>query len=128
MNNILSGFLLAGAGGFLGAGLRYLVYQILAVVAGACGAVWATFSVNILGSFVIGWLSSIWLLPHHPVRIFVVVGVLGGFTTFSSFSADMFHLLQAGRWGWAAVYAGGSVCLGLLAALAGFALCGAYLK
>ena len=94
---MFSGFLLAGAGGFLGAGLRYLFYQGLSAFAGAGGYVWATFVVNILGSFLIGCVSPLWLSPQHPARIFVVVGVLGGFTTFSSFSSDMLHLLSAGR-------------------------------
>lgn len=125
---MFSGFLLAGAGGFLGAGLRYLFYQGLSVFAGAGGYVWATFVVNILGSFLIGCVSPLWLSPQHPARIFVVVGVLGGFTTFSSFSSDMLHLLSAGRWGWAAVYAGGSVSLGLLAAWSGFLLCSSFAK
>ena len=125
---MFSGFLLAGAGGFLGAGLRYLFYQGLSALAGARGYVWATFVVNILGSFLIGCVSPLWLSLQHPARIFVVVGVLGGFTTFSSFSSDMLHLLSAGRWGWAAVYAGGSVSLGLLAAWSGFVLCSSFAK
>lgn len=125
---MFSGFLLAGAGGFLGAGLRYLFYQGLSAFAGAGGYVWATFVVNILGSFLIGCVSPLWLSPQHPARIFVVVGVLGSFTTFSSFSSDMLHLLSAGRWGWAAVYAGGSVSLGLLAAWSGFLLCSSFAK
>ena len=122
---MFSGFLLAGAGGFLGAGLRYLFYQGLSAFAGAGGYVWATFVVNILGSFLIGCVSPLWLSLQHPARIFVVVGVLGGFTTFSSFSSDMLHLLSAG---WAAVYAGGSVSLGLLAAWSGFVLCSSFAK
>lgn len=125
---MFSGFLLAGAGGFLGAGLRYLFYQGLSAFAGAGGYVWATFVVNILGSFLIGCVSPLWLSLQHSARIFVVVGVLGGFTTFSSFSSDMLHLLSAGRWGWAAVYAGGSVSLGLLAAWSGFVLCSSFAK
>ena len=125
---MFSGFLLAGAGGFLGAGLRSLFYQGLSAFAGAGGYVWATFVVNILGSFLIGCVSPLWLSLQHPARIFVVVGVLGGFTTFSSFSSDMLHLLSAGRWGWAAVYAGGSVSLGLLAAWSGFVLCSSFAK
>ena len=125
---MFSGFLLAGTGGFLGAGLRYLFYQGQSAFAGAGGYVWATFVVNILGSFLIGCVSPLWLSPQHPARIFVVVGVLGSFTTFSSFSSDMLHLLSAGRWGWAAVYAGGSVSLGLLAAWSGFLLCSSFAK
>ena len=122
MTEALSGFLLAGAGGFLGAGLRYLVGWFSALAGGSCSHIWATFAVNMLGSFCIGWLSPFWISPRHPMRIFVLVGVLGGFTTFSSFSADTLHLLQSGRWGWALAYAVGSVVLGLLAAGGGFAL------
>ncbi len=120
--NTLFGFLWAGAGGFVGAGLRYLACAWIATAAGSTGYAWATFAVNIIGSFCIGWLSPFWLSMHHPARIFMIVGVLGGFTTFSSFSSDMLHLLQDGRWGWAMLYAGGSVVLGLLAAWGGFVL------
>ena len=116
MNNALCGFLLAGAGGFVGAGLRYLAGCLPALLGGTCSHIWVTFAVNILGSFCIGWLSPSWIAPRNPARIFVIVGILGGFTTFSTFSADTLHLLQSGRWGWALVYAGSSVCLGLLAA------------
>ena len=81
----------------MGAGVRYLACAWIATAAGSTGYAWATFAVNIIGSFCIGWLSPFWLSMHHPARIFMIVGVLGGFTTFSSFSSDMLHLLQDGE-------------------------------
>lgn len=122
MNHLTAEFLWAGAGGFLGAGMRYLACALIAAAGGRFGCALATFSVNVLGSFLIGYLSPFWLSMHHPARIFMLVGVLGGFTTFSSFSADTLHLLQDGRWGLALCYVGASVLLGLLAAWGGFIL------
>lgn len=122
MNNLLTEFLWAGAGGFAGAGLRYLAYVLAGAAGGRFGYALATFGVNIIGSFLIGYLGPFWLSMHHPARIFVLVGVLGGFTTFSSFSADTLHLLQDGHAGAAVLYVCASVLLGLLAAWGGFAL------
>ncbi len=122
MTNTWLGILWAGAGGFVGAALRYLACAWIATAAGSTGYAWATLAVNIVGSFCIGWLSPFWLSIHHPMRIFLIVGVLGGFTTFSSFSSDMLHLLQDGHGSWAFCYAAGSVLLGLTAAWSGFVL------
>lgn len=120
MTNMFLGAFFAGAGGFVGAALRYVLCAWISVSAGSLGYAWATFAVNIIGSFFIGWLSPFWLSMHHPARIFIIVGVLGGFTTFSSFSSDTIHLLQDGHFGWALLYVGGSVLLGLTAAWLGF--------
>lgn len=115
-------FLWAGAGGFLGAGLRYLSCAFVAAAGGRYGYALATLGVNVIGSFLIGYLGPFWLSMHQPARIFVLVGLLGGFTTFSSFSADTLHLLQDGRIGAALAYVCASVLLGLLAAWGGFTL------
>lgn len=85
-------------GGAIGAVGRYLAVS-------ACGRWWGisfpygTLAVNILGSLlmgcVIGWLVK--TLPHHmELRAFLVVGVLGGFTTFSAFSLDVITLIEQG--------------------------------
>ena len=128
MTNLWTGVFFAGAGGFVGAALRYLVCAWIATLAGGTGYAWATFTVNIVGSFLIGWLSPFWLSMHHPARVFMIVGVLGGFTTFSSFSSDTIHLLQDGHGGWALLYVGSSILLGLAAAWLGFVLHAAVLK
>ena len=81
-------------GGALGAVGRYLVGLSLKT---ASGFPWATMSVNILGSLlmglVIGWLSR-QNGGSDVLRLFVAVGILGGFTTFSTFSMDLFTLLE----------------------------------
>jgi len=78
---------------------------------------WGTWVVNLAGSFVIG-LASNW--GHQaPVRFFVMVGLCGGFTTFSSFSLETLGLLKQGAWQKAIAYAGLSVAACLAATLAG---------
>ncbi len=80
---------------------------------------WGTVLINILGSFVIGWFGALTLeagrLAVHPdIRTFVMVGLCGGFTTFSSFSLQTLELIQKGRMDLALANIGGSVvlCLG----------------
>jgi len=88
---------------------------------------WGTFFVNVLGSFMIGvvaGLPSVRLEGEGGLllRQFMTVGVLGGFTTFSAFSGQTLALLQGGRWGLAAMYAGLSVAVCVAGAAAGHAL------
>lgn len=83
------------------------------------GLPWGTFIINISGSFAMGVLMTIIvereLLPA-AWRLFLCVGLLGGFTTFSSFGYEALMLLMEGRLAAALGYAGGSVVLGVLAA------------
>ncbi|HBK78535.1 MAG TPA: fluoride efflux transporter CrcB [Nitrospinae bacterium] len=84
---------------------------------------WATFAVNILGSFLIGWLAYLVVgrgAISVQTRLIVMVGLLGGFTTFSTFSLDTLRLIQEGGWRAAAANAVLSVAGGLIAAWAGF--------
>jgi CrcB protein len=86
---------------------------------------WGTFAVNAAGSLAIGLIGALALervLVSPATRLFSIVGVLGGFTTFSAFSYETLALLRDGQWAAAAGYAGGSVGVGLLAAFAGYAL------
>lgn len=89
----------------------------------AIDAVIGTFIVNLLGSFAIGLLAA-WFLNHpdERLRLFLITGVLGGFTTFSAFSLETLELMREHRVGAAALYALGSVVLGLVVALAGWRL------
>ena len=114
-------FLLVAVGSAFGGALRYLVS--LGLVAQK-GFPWATLSVNVGGSFLIGLLSG--LIARHcggngeSVRLFAVVGFCGGFTTFSTLSNETFRLLEGSQWLSAAVYVGISVLAGLLAVCFGY--------
>lgn len=110
-------------GGAAGALARYLLTALTVVLWGA-NFPWATLLVNVLGSLLLGLLvgvsSTDW--PSPELRAFLAVGVLGAFTTFSTFSLDLHTLLAAGRWIAAAGYAVVSVLLGLAFLAAGHAL------
>jgi fluoride exporter len=84
---------------------------------------WGTVLINILGSFVIGWFGALTLeagrLSVHPdIRIFVMVGLCGGFTTFSSFSLQTLELIETGRMELALA----NIAVSVLACLAAVAL------
>ena len=85
---------------------------------------WGTLVVNLVGCLVLGvairWLQVTALAPE--VRPFLTIGLLGAFTTFSTFSYETVALLQEGQWLRASLYVGGSVALGLIAMLAGMAM------
>ena len=105
---------LIALGGAFGSVLRYLAVSAL-------GAPWAVMGVNILGSFAIG-VAFVALAPREGLALFVMTGVLGGFTTFSALSLDALKLWQAGQAGLALIYIGGSVILSLLAVYAGVSI------
>ena len=116
--------LVIAAGGALGAVGRYAVMVGVGQWTGFASA-YGTMAVNIVGSFLLGALLEIMALlwtPSEEVRVFLVVGILGGFTTFSSFSLDTVLLLQRNELGLATLYIGGSVILSVLSFLAGLSL------
>jgi CrcB protein len=85
---------------------------------------WATFCINVTGSFAIGLLTILlaqWL-PHPNVRLLLIVGFLGGYTTFSSYSYETLTLAERGEWLLALLYSAGSVVLGLVAVVLGVAI------
>ena len=112
--------LLVAAGGALGAVGRYLVGVSLKT---ASGFPWATMSVNVFGSLlmglVIGWLSR-QSAGNEAIRLFLAVGILGGFTTFSAFSMDLFALIEKRDMAAMTLYLGGSLLGGLVAFMIGF--------
>ncbi len=85
---------------------------------------WGTLAINALGSLVIGIVAGLTLTPerlgwHPDLRIFLMVGICGGFTTFSAFSLQVVEMLQIGDIGPALLYVAGSVLLCLAATGAG---------
>ncbi len=86
-------------GGVLGVNARYWLGMLVNRWAGPQFP-WATFAINVSGSFAIGFISVLlarWL-PHPHARLLIVVGFLGGYTTFSSFSFESLTLWERGEW------------------------------
>lgn len=110
-----------GAFGLMGIFVRYFVGQLAAryyATVFPC----ATFAINIVGSFVIGvvYVSGVEKsLLSLELRVGIMVGLLGGFTTFSAYSLETMNLLEQSKFGLAAFYFVLSPVLGLLAACAG---------
>jgi CrcB protein len=110
--------IIVGAGGFIGAVLRYLIG--LLPVNPDSGFPIKTFFINILGSFVIGLIAALVLKNSidPKLALFLKVGVCGGFTTFSSFALETNDLFAKGSVGIAVLYAVLSITLGVLAVFA----------
>lgn len=119
MNPVATSILVA-AGGAIGATSRFWVAVILNELAGR-HLPFATFATNIVGSFLIGFAAL--AIGHHAgLTAFVMVGILGGFTTFSTFSLETVRLFEAGRTAEAIGYAGLSAVACVIAAALGMAL------
>jgi CrcB protein len=118
----MSNLLLVMLGGAAGAGLRYEVGRWTLRQFGP-GFPWGTLAVNLAGGLLIGLLAG-WLLggqaEQKSLWLLLAVGLLGGFTTFSAFSFDLFAMVGRGEIGTAFAYAGGSVLGALLLLYAGF--------
>ncbi|MBN9596712.1 MAG: fluoride efflux transporter CrcB [Afipia sp.] len=117
-------YFLVFIGGGLGASLRH---AINVGCARACGInfPYGTFVINITGSLVMGIIAGYLALKgeaSQPWRLFVMTGILGGYTTFSAFSLDAVTLYQRGEMGLALFYVLGSVVLSIAGLLAGLAL------
>ncbi len=108
-------------GGGLGSVFRYALHLLINGRGIVSGFPWSTFTVNILGSFLIGlfYALSTRLNITHETRLFLTVGLCGGFTTFSTFSNECLHLLRTGLYGTFASYIILSIIIGILAVLAG---------
>lgn len=109
------------AGGALGAVSRhYVAGQVLRVM--GPGFPYGTMLVNVLGSLLMGLMItafSVKFETSQTLRGFLTVGLLGGFTTFSTYSLEAALLIERGDWTGAALYAFGSMALGLAALFAG---------
>lgn len=114
------------AGSALGGMARYWVAGVAARLWGETFP-WGTLLINVVGSFVIGFFGTLTgpdgrVFVGSTARQFVMVGICGGYTTFSSFSLQTLSLLNDGEWFSAGGYVGASVMLCLVAVWAGYAL------
>jgi len=109
------------AGGAIGATGRFLVGRYMFSLMGP-GFPWGTLTVNTLGSFLIGCVAGAVATKYslsHAWQGFLIIGVLGGFTTFSAFSLEVALMIEKHQLQTAALYALGSMFIGVLALFAG---------
>ena len=114
----MSKILLIGVGGFIGAILRYGVSGAVQDWSKSISFPYGTLAVNLIGCFVIGWLSQLvesYSLFTPEARAFLFVGILGAFTTFSTFGSETLNLLRDQETFLALANIGGQVLLGLVA-------------
>jgi fluoride exporter len=112
---------IVGAGGFIGTVIRFLVSRYFQENVFSLFP-WGTFTVNIVGSLLIGifyGMSERGNLLNPEMRVFLTVGICGGFTTFSSLTNDAFMLIQEKEWFKLSLYASLSFFLGLVAVYIG---------
>ena len=117
-------YLLVFVGGGLGATLRHAVNMMCARAFGTHFP-FGTVIINISGSIVMGLIAGYLAFKGHaaqPWRLFVMTGILGGYTTFSAFSLDTALLYERGEIGLAVLYVVGSVVLAIAGLFAGLAL------
>jgi fluoride exporter len=119
MSSELAATIWVGIGGGLGSVTRYAIEQLMVRLTGA--VVWGTLLVNVLGSFLIGYLGKPVLRQASApdIRFLVAIGVFGGFTTFASFSLQTLELIRDAKIVRAMLYTVGSVALCLGAAALG---------
>jgi len=114
----VTNILLVGAGGFIGSVLRYLVGGYVQESVKRLDFPYGTLAVNLIGCFLIGLLAQIgekYGMFSNESRAFIFVGILGGFTTFSSFGNETVNLIRQNFMTNAFMNIGANVILGLLA-------------
>ena len=117
--------LLVATGGALGVLARYGLIETFHTP--AHGVPWVTFSANVSGAFVLGVFLTLAPAHAHRSRALVAVGMLGGYTTFSTLAMETVLLMRAGRVGVGLGYLAGSITVGLVCAQLGV-LCGRVLE
>ena len=116
----MNAYLLVALGSALGGVLRFWLAELMGGKLGAPHL--GTVFVNVTGSFVIGFIAALGPMPF--ARQLLMIGILGGYTTFSSFSLQTLELAQEGKWATAGANVALSVVLSLAAVALGH-LCGA---
>ncbi|WP_290634801.1 fluoride efflux transporter CrcB [Aquisalimonas sp.] len=118
--------LAVAVGSSIGAVLRHGVSDLYGMI-GALDFPWDTLMANVIGSLLIGWLAAL-TAPDGPrplnarVRLFLMGGICGGFTTFSVFSLESVALMASGAWGLAALNVSATLALCLLLTWVGYSL------
>lgn len=112
--------LFVGAGSFIGGICRYLASTLVQSKSHS-DFPYGTLLVNLTGCFIIGLLFGIFeKTPLNPEwRLFLVTGILGGYTTFSAFSLETYHLIKSGHAGMALLYVAISVIAGVVLTFSG---------
>jgi fluoride exporter len=123
---LMGAWVAVAVGGAMGSVARFWVASVMVALIGPRFP-WGTLLINIVGSFVIGLVGGLTLTParvgmHPDIRIFLMTGICGGFTTFSAFSLQTLELMQAGEMIPALGYAIGSVVLCVLGTYCGWLL------
>jgi CrcB protein len=121
--NPLNLFLIA-LGGALGSVARYTLSVLVLRVSGTLFPL-GTFVVNVIGCLVFGAIAgaaTARVQVTSELRLFLLVGVLGGFTTFSSYAFESFALVRQGQFLWASINVAGQVVVGLVGVWAGYVL------
>lgn len=114
-------FLITGAGGFLGSGFRYLAQRLIAVIL-PVSFPYGTLIINVTGCFLIGIIYALGdktRIMTPEFRMFLAIGICGGFTTFSTFSLDSYSMIRDGEYLYLTIYILASVLLSILATIAG---------
>jgi len=117
--------LLIGAGGFIGSVLRYVVSGLVQTLSQSIAFPYGTLAVNVLGCLSIGFISELAdsrALISPDTRVFLVVGILGGFTTFSAFGNETMNLIRDGEPALALMNVSAQVLLSLGAVWLGYTL------
>lgn len=121
---MLKTMLIVGSGGFIGSALRYLVQVNVEKLMSSTFPM-GTLLVNVTGSFIIGIIYAFaekGNLMSPEWRIFLAVGICGGFTTFSTFTMDNLNLMKDNSLFQLLLYTGGSLFLGIVAVYLGIIL------
>ena len=109
--------LIVGAGGFIGAVLRYLISGVVQTLSGSISFPYGTLAVNLLGCFVIGVLTCLVEtrgMLTAEMRLFLLIGLLGSLTTFSTFGNETFNLIRDRNVAYALLNIGLQVAAGIL--------------